>query len=120
MDITKKQREIPSHIRLHFQAHAASGKTVKEYSIEAGISPQTFYTWRKKYRKSRKHSTGHSSPRSNDLCFSTVGTISLQELRQPLFDIHFAAGHKVTIHRGTTVQEFAPYLELLSGGHASC
>ena len=118
MDISKR-REIPPHIKQHFHAHAASGKTVKEYSIEAGIPPQTFYTWRKKYRKFRRRSN-HSGSESGKQHFSTVGTISLQELQQPLFDIHFVAGHKVSIHRGTTAQEFAPFLDFFTGGPAAC
>ena len=116
------QKKIPFHVKEHFQAHSASGKSIKEYSIDAGIPPQTFYTWRKKYRnqRSKKSTQRPSHSRAVRQRFSTVGTISLQELRQPLFDIHLATGHKVSIHRGTTIQEFAPFFELFSGGTRLC
>jgi hypothetical protein len=120
MDTSARKREIPPQIAQHFQAHTASGKTIKEYSTEVGLSPLTFYTWRKKYRSRKTQRNRHLNPVSKKQRFSTVGTISLQELRHPLFDIHLSCGSRVSIYSGTTVQELAPFLELLSGSHPVC
>lgn len=120
MDTSARKRKIPPHIAEHFQAHTASGKTIKEYSTEVGLSPLTFYTWRKKYRSSKTQRNRHSDSVSKQQHFSTVGTISLQELRHPLFDLHLSRGIRVSIYSGTTTQELAPFLELLAGSHPVC
>jgi hypothetical protein len=104
MDTFTAKRSIPLHISQHIAAHAASGKTIKEYSTEAGIPPQTFYTWRKKYRN-KKPEAPH---------FSSLGVISLQQLRQPLFDLHLCGGTRVSIYPGTTAHDLAPFIKLLT------
>ena len=116
MDTVTRKRAIPPHIAQHFHTHAESGKTIKEYSSAVGLSPLTFYTWRKKYRSCKTQRNRHLHPVSPRQRFSTVGTISLQELRSPIFDIHLAGGSRVSIYSGTTVQELAPFLVLLAGG----
>jgi hypothetical protein len=120
MDTFARKREIPSHIAQHFQAHTVSGKTIKEYSKEVGLSPLTFYTWRKKYRSRKTQRNRHSNSIPKQQRFSTVGTITLKELRHPLFDIHLSSGLRVSIYSGTTTQELAPFLELLAGSHSVC
>lgn len=121
MDMARLQKQpIPPHIAEHFKAHALSGKTIQEYSKEAGLSPLTFYTWRKKYLSRKRQRTGSPNPPSRQQLFSTIGTISLQELRQPLFDIHLGTDKKITVYSGIKAQELAPFLELLSTGRVSC
>jgi Transposase len=107
---TFEKSPIPPHIRQHFAAQTASGKTIKEYSTEAGISPLTFYTWRKKYLNKKT-----SAPR-----FSSFGALSLQQLRQPLFDLHLYGGTRVSIYAGTTAEELAPFIRMLSGDTRPC
>lgn len=107
---TFEKSPIPPHIRQHFGAYTASGKTIKEYSTEAGIPPQTFYTWRKKYLNKKT-----STPR-----FSSFGAISLQQLRQPLFDLHLYGGTRISIYPGTTADVLAPFIKMLSGGSIPC
>jgi len=116
----QQNQPVPPHIAEHFKAHAASGKTIKEYSKDVGLSPLTFYTWRKKYLSRKSQRRASPNPASRQQLFSTIGTISLQELHQPLFDIHLGGEKKITVYSGTKAQELAPFLELLSTGHASC
>jgi hypothetical protein len=121
MDMARLLKQpVPPHIAEHFKAHTASGKSIKEYSKDVGFSPLTFYTWRKKYlsRKSQRKVSANLASRQQ--LFSTIGTISLQELRQPLFDIHLGGEKKITVYSGIIAQELAPFLELLSTGRASC
>jgi transposase-like protein len=120
MDTVTRKRDIPPHIAQHFKAHTASGKTIKEYSSAAGLSPLTFYMWRKKYRSSKTQRNRQSNQVPQQQRFSTVGTISLQQLRSPLFDIHLSSGLRVSIYSGTTTQELAPFLELLTGRQTGC
>lgn len=121
MDMARLQRRaVPSHVAAHFKAHSTSGKTIKEYSKEVGLSPLTFYTWRKKYLSRKSQCAASPNPAFNQQQFSTIGTISLRELRQPLFDIHLGTETKITVYSGTKAQELAPFIELLSGSRASC
>jgi hypothetical protein len=121
MDMARLQRQaVPSHVAAHFKAHASSGKTIKEYSKEAGLSPLTFYTWRKKYKNRKTQCDDFSNPASIPQLFSTIGTISLPKLHQPLFDIHLGAEKKITVYSGAKAQELAPFLELLSTGRGTC
>lgn len=115
-----QKQTIPTHIAEHFKAHAASGKSIIEYSTEVGLSPLTFYTWRKKYRTHKSQRAVSAKPVLKQQRFSTVGTISLQELRRPLFDIYLTLEPRVTVYQGTTAQELAPFIELLSGGRIPC
>lgn len=115
-----QKRQVPPHVAEHFMAHASSGKTIKEYSKEAGLSPLTFYTWRKKYLSKKSQCATFPNRPSRQQQFTTIGTISLQELRQPLFDIHLGTGKKIAVYSGTKAQELAPFLELLSTGRGVC
>jgi hypothetical protein len=121
MDMAQVHKQsLPLHVAEHFKAYTASGKTIKEYCIEAGIPPQTFYTWRKKYRQLNKHSQRPLSPLPATQHFSTLGSITLADIRRPLFDIHVPGECRVSIYSGTTAQELAPFLELLSPGRRPC
>lgn len=115
-----QKQTIPTHIADHFRAHAVSGKTIKEYSTEVGLSPLTFYTWRTKYRTSKSQRAASPHTVAKQQRFSTVGTISLQELRYPIFDIHLTSGPRVSIYSGATAEDLAPFIELLSHRSAAC
>jgi hypothetical protein len=116
MDTSSQNCKVPPHIEHHFKAWATSGKNIKEYSKKVGLSPLTFYAWRKKYLTSKSQADSIPPAVSKQQRFSTVGTISLPEIRQPLFDIELCSGQKVCVYPGTTVQQLAPFIELLSGG----
>lgn len=118
-NIHSRRPPIPPHVEKHFKAHAASNKTIKEYCIGVNLPYQTFYAWRIKYHKSRKRSEEHCESNGKP-GFSTVGALSLQELRQPLFDIHLSGGCRVSIYQGMTAKDFAPFFKLLSGGSPLC
>lgn len=121
MDMARLQKQtIPPHIAEHFKAHVASGKTIKEYSTVVGLSPLTFYTWRKKYRTRKLQRAASPHTVAKQQRFSTVGTISLQDLRHPLFDIHLTSGPRVSIYTGATAEDLAPFIELLSGSRVPC
>jgi len=117
-----QRKPMPARILHHLQAQAASGKSIRDYSIDEGLSPLTFYDWRKRYG-SRLGSTiaaPSAQPCKSPLSFTTVGTMHLGESTKPLFDIHLPAGTSVSVYSGTTARELAPFLKLLSVGAKIC
>lgn len=119
----KQGQPIPAHIRHHLQNQPSSGKTISEYCKEAGFSAWTFYNWRKRYgHQLNVPENKTSSPSSSKplMSFTTIGSLPLAQNRQSLFDIRFSTGTTVGIYHGTTAQEFAPFLSLLSGDSPSC
>ena len=110
MDTFTVKPPIPPHIAEHFRAHSAGGKSAKQYSLDSGISPQTFYTWRKKYLTKKNR-----IPQ-----FSSIGTISLQQGLLPLFDLHIYGSTKISIYPGATAGELAPFLALLAQHTEAC
>jgi hypothetical protein len=118
----EKSSQIPPNIRDHFQAQSESGKTFREYSISVGISPLTFYGWRKKYAKDFITEFGKksSSPKLKPQTFTTFPAHMLQRTDQPLFDIYFNDNLKVRLYHGVDAQQFAPYYKLLCGGNPVC
>ena len=118
----EKNNHVPPHILNHFQAQSESGKTFREYSISVGISPLTFYTWRKKYGK---NFTAESRKKSFNIkrqpqTFTTFPAHILQNTNQPLFDIYFNNNLKVRFYHGVDAQQFAPFYKLLSDGESTC
>jgi hypothetical protein len=113
---------VPAHIRAHLQAQATSGKSIKDYSIDEGLSPLTFYDWRKRYgsRLGTTIATPSAEACKAPLSFTTVGTVRLGESREPLFDIHLADGTRMSVYSGATAGELAPFLKLLSVGAKIC
>jgi hypothetical protein len=118
----KHCKPIPPHIRHHLQKQPLSGKTITEYCRKAGFSSWTFYNWRKRYGNQLKESeNGKTFPPSKPpLSFATIGTLHLQESRQPLFDIRFSTGTTVSVYGAITADQLSPFLSLISGGSASC
>lgn len=113
------QKPIPAHIARHLTDQPQSGNTIAAYCKDAGISAWSFYNWRKSYGK-QVGIPNHSRPASIlPLPFTALGTMNTQT-RQPLFDIRFSAGTRISIYSGATAQELAPFLELLSCRGAPC
>lgn len=119
---SKLIKPIPSHIQHHLKTQPSSGKTVKEYSKEAGFSAWTFYDWRKRYGNQLKVPAMGKPYRLSKapMSFTTIGTMNLSENRQPLFDIRFSTGTAVSVYSGISADQLAPFLSLLSGSSASC
>lgn len=115
-------KPIPTRIRHHLLKQPLSGKTIKDYCGKAGLSPWTFYNWRKRYGNQITVSADEQSPQpaKPSLTFTTIGTVCLPENRSPLFDIRFPTGVGVSVYSGTTAEQLSPFLSLVSGGSASC
>lgn len=115
---------IPTHILRHFQLQAKSDKTFRAYSISAGISPMTFYGWRKKYGKHfdaevKIQLPGPTLPK--EAVFTTFPTHLLQNSTDnPLLDIEFNDSLKFRLYRGATAQWFAPFCKLFRDGDSVC
>lgn len=126
MDTLRMQHpeNIPAHILRHFQAQFRSGKTFKAYSISTGISPLTFYGWRKKYGihfDNRVNKELHGSTPSSEEVFTTFPTHLLQHgTEAPLLEIQFTDNLTFRIYRGATVEWFIPFYELFRDGDSVC
>ena len=126
MDTAKQQalpREIPSHILRHFHAQSRSGRTFRDYSVSAGLSPLTFYSWRKRYGKRFDAGTTGKShtrlPPSNN-AFTTFPAHLLHGSADPHLEITLSNGVHLRVFPGATAAWFAPFYHLLSGNNASC
>lgn len=125
MDTERKNNSqtIPSHILRHFRAQAKSNKTFRAYSLSAGISTQTFYSWRKRYGKhfdtQIKKESPRSTPPSNDV-FTTFPAHLLNGTSDALMEIYLNDSLKIRVYRGASAEWFSPFYKLLSGGHAVC
>jgi hypothetical protein len=116
------QKPVPAHVARHLTNQPISGKTIAAYCKNVGISAWSFYNWRKIYgnRDSCMPNALHPATTQPPLLpFTALGTLNTQT-RQPLFDIRFSAGTRISIYSGTTAQEFAPFLELLSCRGGPC
>lgn len=122
MDKRHRQKVTPTHIQQHFENHRHSGKTIKAYCSDAGISAMTFYDWRKRYGKKAFSSTITAKRQSSmkEMTFTSLGTFATQQPQQPLFEVTVTTGVRISIYPGATAQEFAPFYQLLSGSGAPC
>lgn len=115
-----QQKPVPSHIQHHLTTQPASGKSIAAYSKEAGFSAWSFYSWRKRYGKQQASHVQPKLPsKSPVFSFTALGPLATQS-RQPLFDISFSAGTRISIYSGATAQELAPFLELVSCNGVPC
>jgi hypothetical protein len=116
-----QEKPIPSHVLYHLTTLPTSGKTIAAYCKESGITAWSFYSWRKRYGKQQQSSHLQPTPPSilQSVSFTALGPLGSQ-YRQPLFDIHFSAGTRISVYSGTTAQELAPFLGLLSCRGAPC
>jgi hypothetical protein len=126
MDTVRKQHSqaIPAHILRHFRAQSKSGKTFRAYSISTGISPLTFYGWRKKYGKhfdvKVKQKLHGPTPPSEEV-FATFPTHLFQHgTDDPLLDIQFSDNLKFRIYRGATAEWFVPFYKLFRDDKSIC
>jgi|GEM_PF-6199836 len=120
--IVQRQKPVLAHVTRHLTAQPKSGQTVAAYCKDAGISAWSFYNWRKIYgnRVNTPNATGTTPiPQPSLPPFTALGTISTQT-RQPLFDIHFSVGTRISIYSGATARELAPFLDLLSSRGGPC
>lgn len=114
-------KSTPAHILHHLAAQPQSGKTIAAYCKEAGFSAWTFYNWRKIYGKKipedkRPH---HQAPPLQPFPFTDLGTMCVQS-RQPLLEIHFSTGTRISVYPGTTAEEVAPFLDVVSSRGMPC
>jgi hypothetical protein len=119
--IVRHQKPIPAHVTRHLTAQPKSGKTIAIYCKDAGISAWSFYNWRKIYGKRIVvlDSRRLIAAQPPQIPFTALGAMSTQT-RQPLFDIRFSAGTRISIYSGATARELAPFLELLTSRGAPC
>ena len=89
MDKKHRQKTVPTHIQQHFENHRHSGKTIKAYCSDAGISAMTFYDWRKRYGKKAFSSTVTAKRQSSmkEMTFTSLGTFATRQPQQPLFEV---------------------------------
>ena len=126
MDTVRKQypQSIPAHILRHFRAQSKSGKTFRAYSISTGISPMTFYSWRKKYGKhfdNRVKKELHGSRPSLEEVFTTFPTHLLQHGTEDLLlEIQFTDNLTFRIYRGATAEWFTPFYKLFRDDDSIC
>jgi hypothetical protein len=109
--------QIPTPILQHLRKQQESSQSIKAYCQENGIPVQTFYYWRQRLKK-QDTSKMESSPRQ--VSFASLGTLSTQLQPQVLFDIRFPGGTAISIYTGTTAEEFAPFLKLVSRRNILC
>lgn len=112
--------QIPSKIRQHFLKHQESGETIKSYCRKTGVSVQTFYSWRKRYKNELQKSPTKVIKSKNQVSFASLGTLQTHLPSQKLLDIQFPGGTEVSVYRGTSAEEIAPFLALISEGTVKC
>ena len=115
---------IPPHILRHFKAQAKSGKTLRAYSISTGISPLTFYGWRKRYGKhfdaEVKKKLNRQTPPSAE-AFTTFPTHLLQHgTNTALLEIQFNDRLTFRLYQGATAEWFAPFYKLFRNDDCVC
>ena len=113
------QKSVPALIQRHLLKQEQSSKTIKAYCQEKHILPSTFYGWRKRYRK-RLGSAVRTEGPEHQITFASLGSLRTQVQQQALFEIRYLTGISICVYTGTTAQELAPFLSLLSGSNASC
>ena len=116
---THQQKTVPAAIRQHLLKQEHSKKTIRQYCQEKGISPMTFYGWRKRYLK-RMHSAVKTNTTETRVTFASLGKLSTQAPDRALFDIRLSSGISISVYPGTTAQGLEPFLSLLSVGDAPC
>jgi len=115
----QSSKPVPAHILRHLTDQPKSGKSIAAYCKDAGFSAWSFYNWRKIYGKRiTVHNRPHTTP-TQPIPFTDLGTMRIQS-RQPLFDIHFSTGTRISIYPGTTAEELASFLEVLSSRVIAC
>ena len=109
---SSKSAQLPEHVSDHFRRHLQSGLSIQAYCKQANISAWSFYSWRKRYRVKTS-----GRRRQKAVTFESLGTLSLQ---QPRFDLRFPSGMSISVYCGTTVEEVAPFITLMSGTSVQC
>lgn len=113
-----RQKAVPTAIRNHLHKQECSNKTIKEYCREKHILPSTFYGWRKRYNKrlDREESAVKTEDTEKQITFASFGALRTQVPHQTLFEISYPTGTSISVYAGTTAQDLAPFLNLLSAG----
>lgn len=118
--LQQEQKSVPAPIRQHLLKQEQSNKTIKAYCQEKHILPSTFYGWRKRYRKRLESAAVKTEDTEGRITFASLGSLRTQVQQQALFEIRYLTGISICVYTGTTAQELAPFLSLLSGSNASC
>lgn len=114
-----QQKHVPTTIRHHLLKQQSSEQTIKDYCHKNDINPQTFYGWRKRYGK-QVPALVKQDISAPQISFASLGTISTQLQYHSMFDIRFPGGTAISVYPGTTVQELAPFVDLISGSRILC
>lgn len=116
MDKKQKKKRTPAQIHHHLIQQQKSSQTIKAYCQQNNIHVQAFYSWRKRYKKTvLVKTTPKNTPSKPNVSFTSLGTLNTQVKATALFDICFPDGATVSIYQGTTANEFAPFMSLLTG-----
>lgn len=112
-------KAIPAPVRHHLLKQQQSKQTIKAYCNKNDILTQTFYGWRKRYGKQVfvEVKTDISTPL---VSFASLGTLKTQQPHHALFDICFPGRATICVYAGTTAQELAPFLDLVSRSCTLC
>jgi hypothetical protein len=112
----RRCKPIPTAIRHHLLKQQQSKHTIKEYCQKNGITAQTFYSWRKRYGK-RLFVDGNANIVASEgkVTFASLGILNTMQRNAALFDIRFPAGITVSVYHGTSAEDLAPFLTLISG-----
>ena len=86
-----QQKQVPAPIRHHLLKQQQSEIKIKAYCEKNGISPQTFYNWRKRYIKQIPPLV-KSEISAPPISFASLGTMSTQLQHHSMFDIRFPGG----------------------------
>jgi hypothetical protein len=111
-------KHVPAPIRHHLLKQQSSEQTIKAYCHKNDINPQTFYGWRKRYSK-QVAALVKSEISAPQISFASLGTMSTPQ-QHTMFDIRFPGGTEISVYAGTTVQNLAPFLSLISGSKVQC
>lgn len=105
MNGQKSVDAVPSHVRHHLLSHPRSGLSVQRYCEKHSISTWSFYQWRKRYQSKLTATAGKR------FSFADLGII---EHAGCVCDIRFPSGISVSVLRGTSRDELAAVLELVT------
>jgi hypothetical protein len=112
-------KQIPAEIRNHLLKQQESSQTIKAYCQKNGIPVQTFYTWRKRFKKPN-FATTKTEGSAPQVSFASLGTLNTQLQHSALLDIRFPGGTAISIYSGITAEELAPFLNIVSRSNVLC
>ena len=112
-------KQIPAPIRNHLLKQQESSQTIKEYCWKNDIPVQTFYTWRKRFKKQNIITTKTENSTSQ-VSFAALGTLNTHQQHGALFDIRFPGGTAISVYTGITAEELAPFLNIVSRSSVLC